>query len=384
MSDVAPLVSVSRKKKSVFAIITTAFVVLLVLGAGELILRLFYKKIDHITGVAEWNASVSEEGEQEFEYNWDLYHPRYGWTNAPNYRSDARAPYQVRINGQGLRADREYTPYPAKGIKRIAVFGDSCTFGEEVENDQTLPSHLELRFKDTEVLNFGVHSYGLGQMCLRMEEEAFAFHPDHIVVVLLIPPDIIRDFIPNIPHSKPAFVRKGSELKIGNTPVPVASQFPWIYRHSFAAAWLFARPREWPPEINVIGIDEAMKVAHAIVRRIQVNCEAHDVGVTIAIIIFNDSAERYSWDGEMVEKTDGIRHSLAEAEIDVVDLTEFLVDAVRKNGASLAEKRGHWSGRGNCLIAEQLAQHLAQQFPAWKERLVPSTEEACDAQENEP
>ncbi len=46
------------------------------------------------------------------------------------------------------------------------MFGDSCMFGEEVDDHETLAVYLEQRLSHAEVMNFGVHGYGLGQMVL--------------------------------------------------------------------------------------------------------------------------------------------------------------------------------------------------------------------------
>jgi lysophospholipase L1-like esterase len=50
---------------------------------------------------------------------------------------------RVAINGQRFRAPRDYAAAPAPGVTRLAVLGDSMTFGWGAEDDRTYPAQLE-------------------------------------------------------------------------------------------------------------------------------------------------------------------------------------------------------------------------------------------------
>jgi lysophospholipase L1-like esterase len=50
---------------------------------------------------------------------------------------------QVAINGQRFRGPREYAASPAPGLTRLAVLGDSMTFGWGAEDGETYPAQLE-------------------------------------------------------------------------------------------------------------------------------------------------------------------------------------------------------------------------------------------------
>jgi hypothetical protein len=82
-----------------------------------------------------------------------------GWTLTPNRvrRSDGLV---YRINGQSLRADREYAIETPPGVCRLAAFGDSHTHCNEVTQQDCWAAILERSRPDTEVLNFGVPGYG--------------------------------------------------------------------------------------------------------------------------------------------------------------------------------------------------------------------------------
>jgi len=327
------------------------FVCLLIL-ATEALLRWQFGKIDRITGAAEW--TVGKFG--DLTYHWDRYDPRYGWTNIAGYHSDERIPFRVTINHQGLRGLSDYAASPPEGVTRIAMFGDSCTFGEEVDDDQTIAAYLERHLRDVEVLNFGVHGYGLGQMVMRMEDEAFALHPDRIVITVLLPMDLYRDPMPNYVYNKPVFSATNGELQILNVPVPEASQEPWLYRHSFAAAWFFARAQahEMPPDVTAL-----VATTKAILRRAKELCDEHDVKLTVVAILTYGTIEELGSDPQTRELLTFLTHSLREANVDVVDLLPFLERRYTDEGKALTKQFGHWSGRGNCLIASQIAAHLA-------------------------
>lgn len=209
-------------KHLVFALVPTLLLVALAGVAAEIYLRSRHESTAAISGVSSWQIHESNG----LTYAWDTYHPSFGWTNVPDYRSDARVPYSVTINARGLRALHEYTSEPIPGQRRIAFFGDSMVFGEEVDDTDTLPFHLERALAGSEVLNFGVHGYGLGQMALRLEKEGFDVRPDHVVVGYLTY-DLLRDPMMQYVHAKPAFRVDAGHLSIENIPVPRDARLDW-------------------------------------------------------------------------------------------------------------------------------------------------------------
>ena len=76
---------------------------------------------------------------------------------------------EYRINGEGMRADLEYSFEKPAGTCRIAVvFGDSFLVGYELDLNDTFTTQLEqrLRARDSmrEVLNFSVSGFGTAEM----------------------------------------------------------------------------------------------------------------------------------------------------------------------------------------------------------------------------
>jgi hypothetical protein len=348
-----PLLSAARRR--LFVAIVALFAGVATLAGAEAMLRFHYRDIARITGATEWETA-SFEG---LTYHWDAYHPRYGWTNQPGYRSDARIPFRVTINAQGLRAPRDYAAQPPEGVQRIAFFGDSMAFGEEVDDGETVPAFLERELAGSEVLNFGVHGYGLGQMLLRMEDEALRYQPDRIVLMLMLPEDLNRDRRPHFVHAKPVFRAPDGELVVGNLPVPIASGQPWLYRHSFAAAWLFARQQVW----EAPGDGDAGAVARLLLQRLAKWVDAEGVPLTIVLITNAHDLQRMQKQPVHRQWLDSARALVTDTGLDVLDLSEFLEARWIVEGRALQMPGWHWSPRGNCLIAERIAGHLEGRAP---------------------
>jgi hypothetical protein len=90
---------------------------------------------------------------------------------------------EVRLSSAGMR-DREYARSKPPGVRRVAVLGDSLTFGTGLSAEQTYPDVLEerLRADRVEVLNFGVGGYDVADDAAVLEHAALAYEPDLVLV----------------------------------------------------------------------------------------------------------------------------------------------------------------------------------------------------------
>ena len=345
-------------KRIAFSAIATGISILVIGIVAEIFLRIRYENIAQITGVTEWQ--ISERG--LLTYRWDQYHPRYGWTNRPGYRSDDHLPFRLTINEHGLRGERDSLPNPAPGIQRILLFGDSLAFGEDVDDVETVDTYLEGSLANTEVLNFGVHGYGLGQMMLRLEDEAFALNPDHILLMVMLPRNLSRDQMSHFVHAKPVFGLRDGKLLVSNVPVPTASRLPWLYRHCFVAALLFGPAAE---EFTVDDARPDIRVEQKLLQRIRERAERE--GVPLTLVSVSNAYDLLRLGSQPGERTalGAIRDALALPELDVLDLIDFLEARVAEEGRMLATTSWHWSPRGNCLISQQIADHLSQADSPW-------------------
>lgn len=109
----------------------------------------------------------------------------YDWELIPGASGVGEEGEVIQINSAGMR-DREYSVEKPAASKRIAVLGDSFTFGMAVELEDTYVKQLERLFRkqgfSVEVMNFGVIGYGMWQFRVLLEEKVLAYDPDVIVV----------------------------------------------------------------------------------------------------------------------------------------------------------------------------------------------------------
>lgn len=134
--------------------------------------------------------------------------PELGWRYRGGYR-DARN----QMNSQGIRSGREYSQFPDPGVVRVAAFGDSFVYCNEVANEDSWPALVEATFPNIEVLNYGVGGYGTDQAYLRYLMEGSVLSPD-VVIIGFAPVNlrravnVYRRFISNreLPLIKPRFV----------------------------------------------------------------------------------------------------------------------------------------------------------------------------------
>lgn len=124
--------------------------------------------------------------------------------------------YGSNTNSQHMRALKDYSPAKDPDKLRVAVFGDSFTWGANVPLKFSYTHLLEELVNDSEVLNFGVEATGIGVMYLRWKNEALNFRPDVVVFGIHI------DDVARIQHCihKPKFEVEDGRLKITNFPPP--------------------------------------------------------------------------------------------------------------------------------------------------------------------
>jgi hypothetical protein len=168
-------------------------------------------------------------------YRFDVYDATRGWALERSLRSIvAFGSERLSSNSHGLRGATDYDYARTGGKPRIAIFGDSFTFGEEVSDDQTYAAGLQRELPDTELLNFGVHGYGQDQMLLYLQQEGVRYQPD-VVVLGFVYEDMTRNMLEFRDYAKPWFTLEGERLVPHGIPVPapeaVLSAEPW--RSSF-------------------------------------------------------------------------------------------------------------------------------------------------------
>jgi hypothetical protein len=132
--------------------------------------------------------------------------PRVGWRLVPGQdRAHQHDPTILEtINDWGFR-DRDWGPAPADGAGatdtlRVAVLGNSLTYGVGVRGDQTWPRRLEGRIaqalaergaeRDVVVMNFALPAFTVEQSLRQLEDVASRWEPE-LVILSLHPVDML-------------------------------------------------------------------------------------------------------------------------------------------------------------------------------------------------
>lgn len=199
----------------------------------------------------EWMFALSGIGEQEYLKPDAV----LGFTLIPGkavtWRKEGFS--RLSVNSSGM-LDIERSQKKPSGVFRIAVIGDSFVESLQVDREHNFMHLLETRLnadgrhpQKIEVLNFGVSSYNLGQVYLRLKTQVMAYEPD--LVLLPVRMDTTFYLVPNpsggFLWARPSFFLDGN----GNLLCDYSVQNVWKkssqYRRMRATAWLREHSRIW-------------------------------------------------------------------------------------------------------------------------------------------
>jgi len=157
----------------VFVVVANFLAISLLAVLGEVACRLFAPQTAQGT-LPDWLLKM-------LQFSDDMY---LGWELRPGV---------LDHNSAGMRG-REITPQKRPGVWRIAMLGDSVTYGLGVDADQAFPSLLESQLNAVgsgavEVLNCGVPGYNSFQEYTLLQRRVLEFEPD-LVITTFTPDDV--------------------------------------------------------------------------------------------------------------------------------------------------------------------------------------------------
>jgi len=146
---------------------------------------------------------------------------------------------EIRVNSQGMRADKDYSLEKPNGQCRIAVLGDSFFMGYEVALEHSfsylLQNNLATAGLDCEVLNFSVSGFGTAEYIVAMESRVLPFDPDLVIFELHLT-DLRENVISNLFK-----IDNGKLVRTGNNYLPAIevrdklmqyAVYRWMIEHS--------------------------------------------------------------------------------------------------------------------------------------------------------
>ncbi len=174
---------------------------------------------------------------------------------------------------------------PERGVVRIAVLGDSGTFGWGAEDDETYPAVLERRLQASgiraEVLNAGVIGTGTGEQALWHELWVKRFRPAVVVLTVFwndLDDDLRGGFFERAdgvvrPRPFEVLERGLASVRRTRTLANRTPGFSWLSQHSQLLTWV----RQAPTEMLVATHARAVGAGSATSRPEAFSAEDHDL-----------------------------------------------------------------------------------------------------------
>lgn len=324
-----------------------------------------------------------------------MYDPHLGWVTRPGHKS---ADGLYAYNSLGARtnpaAPVELPSVPVPSTLRIVLVGDSYTHGDEVAFENTWGHLLQEKLKESgieaEVINLGVGGYGIDQAYLRWLDRGADLSPS-VVILGLQMENVERNmnllkplYQPNtgLPFSKPRFILGDGELRLVNSPTLPPEELPGILDNTqawdLAAYEHFLGPRDYQPrfcsksKLAALALEIAspmeaepyfydpgkepaeltLRVIQTFKRRVEANGSRFlIVHIPIILDVVKLKLGRQPVYADLLA---GI-----EADNEVVRTEDKLIGATGWTSLfRLFMPRGHYSPRGNELIAEAVAERV--------------------------
>jgi len=321
-------------------------------------------------------------GSESGKFDYVVYDDLMGWTVGVNKQGSDGMYWS---SSEGVRAPRAGVNFgKSTGRPQIAIVGDSFTFGQDVQYEDTWGYYLEKMLDSKfQVLNFGVPGYAIDQAYLRYEKDILKWKPK-IVIFGFIANDVIRSMsvYPFIkfpawdwPYSKPRFIIHDGSLKRINVPpvLPEAvfsrgsvsellfleydggyKQDHWqknLLRKSYLTRLFISKFPRWT-EVNRNTSNEALVLINARILKDFVR-SAKQNGVIPIVTYFPSKVDLASPSVKRVlTESDIAKQVLEEADIPYTDLTPCVLELSPDD--RFVPSKSHYSPEANAAVANCL------------------------------
>ena len=292
--------------------------------------------------------------DQKLAFRFDVYDSLRGWALKPGIESLRVFRGKVlNSSSHAVRGIAENTYDRTPGKRRILVFGDSFTFGDEVSDGETYAAQLAQLLPNVEVLNLGVHGYGHEQMLLYVEQEGLKYHPD-LVIIGFVWFDMLRNASAFQSFAKPMFTIEADSFVLTRVPVPTPEAV------QYADRW---RLRLWDMASAFAGVararagytrshaeDLTRRIFDRFVRAVRAN------GAEPLIVYLPTLAEMIHTDSALSSNERFLDSYCSVHGVPCLFLRPRFADA-RSHGVAF-DTTAHWDPVGHRLAAEGIAEYL--------------------------
>jgi hypothetical protein len=334
---------------------------------AEIVLRLALSSPEMIGRLggdteASWKAMWLSRHREDAEiyYQFDRFHERWGWFSRPLLRDQRVFGDEVlNTNSVGFRGTREFAFAKAPGTSRIAVLGDSFTFGDEVSDDEAYPAQLQALLPSAEIINMGVHGYGHDQMLLLFEDEGVRYRPD-LVVLGFVSADMYRNLLVFRDYAKPYFVLVDGSLMLRGVPVPSPEKLLRERTFQPKLVTVFQLVRERFTLDRAALRVRAERLTAAILDRLAEGSRASGATLVLFYIPVPGEAEgdMSRWAAERAFFEAYCRH---DHRVSCGSALSAIREEIARGRAF--EPTSHWDATGNGVIAKSLRNHLCETKP---------------------
>ncbi len=350
---------------------------------------------------AEWFLSYQRqtvELSDRLEPGMILYDPRLGWRLKPNWFGSHKH-YDFDVNYNINRFGFRGRPPTELESRRYAVVGDSFSFGQGVNDEQTFVHLLDEADKEAEFLNFSVPGYSTDQQYLLIRDRVRLFKPDVLVLVVYLGNDLFdneRPYPLQGDHAKPYFrMLPDGGLALQNTPVPMESKPAAARGESLTSLvlgesqppptmlqrWLggfeivrrlglFQSAHQWDDRGFEMRFSYHLKLFQLLVGRVLETTREWQAEFKLVLLpgrSFVEKPNSLSAGYQDFLRKGLLRDLSAIKEVEVVDLAIALCEARDAGSSGLYyPNEGHLSPAGHVLVARLLNEHL------WSDREKPN------------
>jgi len=299
--------------------------------------------------------------------------------------TDVKEEFAVTIetNAFGLR-DCDFSREKPKGvISRMLVMGDSMTFAEGVEAEETYPKVLERWLAGRagpgkyEVINAAIRGYGTDQEVVLFEKLVPLYHPDLALLAFFAANDFddnmngrmfeVRDGrlvrLPLSAESSPKYRYYQRQSAIQTFP-----GYQTLIAHSHLvnlhrARWVrleFQRAFSQSVEADPSREDRAWRLTAKLLERLLELARQRDIRPLLLLVPSRDQIYRGS--DELIDaRTERVIAFARKQNVPVIDPRQPLQEAAAGGEAVFYPKDGHLTARGHRIVAEYLYRVLSQQ-----------------------
>lgn len=300
-------------------------------------------------------------------------------------------------NNLGARNRKNTSVKIPESHHRIAVFGESFTNARALPQEETYPYLLAQSLDDTEVLNFGVNGFSMGQSYLRYQLIRDKIELDTVIFVFLVC-DLSRDISVSACLRKwigcrpmPRFAVKNNLLTLIEGPYKTRKSYYRENSDEFSETflkYLSEYDRYYMPEmhgqsyiylksdlfkfITAIVFNQRIKRLNAhlihpeseaflITKNIfkNINRETQQRGQNFYLVFLPTQSDviKYKKDGLFQAQWDTMVPSMCESNIKCIDLMKPFTN-LKLDQFDTAYNGGHYGPRMNQIIAKEISKYL--------------------------